>query len=102
MVAFLPFFASKLPMSAVAGSLEEDPLALAMAPPPDETLEQRLAREADEERNKRRRCEPLSHIYGMSDRSCSDEIDEQIRKERDTERRKKPVRLLLLGASSTG
>lgn len=64
-------------------SLEDiDPLTLAIAPPPDETLEQRQIREAAEAEAKR----------------VSDEIDEQIRKERELERKKKkPVKLLLLG-----
>jgi len=64
-------------------SLDEDPLTLAMAPPPNETFEQRQIREAAEAEAKR----------------VSDEIDEQIRKERELLRRtKKPVKLLLLGA----
>lgn len=63
-------------------SLDEDPLTLALAPPPDETPEQRATREAAEIEAKR----------------VSDEIDEQIRKEREAERKKKkPVKLLLLG-----
>ena len=63
-------------------SLDEDPLTLAIAPPADETPEQRQAREAAEAEAKR----------------ISDEIDEQIRKEREQLRRtKKPVKLLLLG-----
>lgn len=66
-------------------SLDEDPLTLAIAPPPDETHEQRQIREAAEAEAKR----------------ISDEIDEQIRKEREAERKKKrPVKLLLLGTSS--
>jgi len=66
-------------------SLDEDPLTLAIAPPPDETYEQRQIREAAEAEAKR----------------ISDEIDEQIRKEREAERRKKkPVKLLLLGTFS--
>ncbi|KIM41875.1 hypothetical protein M413DRAFT_139827 [Hebeloma cylindrosporum] len=68
-------------------SLDEDPLTLAIAPPPDETYEQRQIREAAEAEAKR----------------ISDEIDEQIRKEREAERRKKkPVKLLLLGQSESG
>ena len=68
-------------------SLDEDPLTLAMAPPPNETFEQRQIREAAEAEAKR----------------VSDEIDEQIRKERELLRRtKKPVKLLLLGAFTHG
>ncbi|KAG6836284.1 hypothetical protein H0H93_009475, partial [Arthromyces matolae] len=65
----------------------EDPLSLAIAPPPNETLEQRHARELAEAQAKR----------------ISDEIDEQIRKEREGDRKKKkPVKLLLLGQSESG
>jgi hypothetical protein len=61
---------------------EEDPLTLAMLPPPNETPEQRFAREQAEVQAKK----------------ISDEIDEQIRREKENERRKKrPVKLLLLG-----
>lgn len=64
-------------------SLEDiDPLAQAIAPPADETPEQRQIREAAEAEAKR----------------ISDEIDEQIQKERELSRtKKKPVKLLLLG-----
>ncbi|KAF8999848.1 guanine nucleotide binding protein, alpha subunit [Cyathus striatus] len=52
-----------------------------------ETLEQRIIREAAEAEAKK----------------ISDEIDEQLRKEREVERRKrKPVKLLLLGQSESG
>jgi hypothetical protein len=65
-------------------SFEEDPLALAIAPPPDETLDQRLARE----------------LVEAEARKVSDEIDEQLKREREGEKRKKkPVKLLLLGMS---
>ncbi|KAF9458709.1 guanine nucleotide binding protein, alpha subunit [Collybia nuda] len=68
-------------------SFEEDPLTLAIAPPPDETPEQRQAREFAEAEAKK----------------VSDEIDEQIRKEKEGDRRKKkPVKLLLLGQSESG
>lgn len=65
-------------------SLEDiDPLTLAIAPPPDETPEQRQIREAAEAEAKR----------------VSDEIDEQIRKERELDKKKKkPMKLLLLGS----
>ncbi|KAG7443309.1 guanine nucleotide binding protein, alpha subunit [Guyanagaster necrorhizus] len=59
----------------------DDPLTLALAPPPDETAEQREQREAAEAEAQRR----------------SDDIDEQLQKERELEKRKKrPVKLLLL------
>ncbi|KAL0576691.1 hypothetical protein V5O48_005290 [Marasmius crinis-equi] len=68
-------------------SFEEDPLTLAILPPPNESPEAREAREQAEAEAKR----------------VSDEIDEQIRKEKDLERRKrKPVKLLLLGQSESG
>jgi guanine nucleotide-binding protein subunit alpha len=59
-----------------------DPLALAIAPPPDETPAEREVREAAEAEAKR----------------VSDEIDKEIIRERDRERKKrKPLKLLLLG-----
>ena len=62
--------------------LDDDPLTLALQPPADETPEQRQVREAAEAEAKR----------------VSDEIDEQIKQERENERRRKrPVKLLLLG-----
>ncbi|GLB44538.1 putative G protein alpha subunit [Lyophyllum shimeji] len=68
-------------------TFDEDPLTLAMAPPRDETPEQRQLREQAEAEAKK----------------ISDEIDEQIRRERDVDRRrKKPVKLLLLGQSESG
>ncbi|KAL0064896.1 hypothetical protein AAF712_008149 [Marasmius tenuissimus] len=68
-------------------SFEEDPLTLAILPPPNESLEARQAREEAEADAKR----------------VSDEIDDQIRKERDAEKKKKkPVKLLLLGQSESG
>ncbi|KAJ7573988.1 guanine nucleotide binding protein, alpha subunit [Mycena floridula] len=68
-------------------SFDDDPLTLAIAPPSDETPAQRIAREADEAEARR----------------ISDEIDEQLRKEREGEKRKKrPVKLLLLGQSEAG
>ncbi|KXN83195.1 Guanine nucleotide-binding protein alpha-4 subunit [Leucoagaricus sp. SymC.cos] len=66
---------------------DDDPLTLALMPPPDETWEQRQVREAAEAEAKR----------------VSDEIDEQIKRERENERRRKrPVKLLLLGQSESG
>ncbi|KAF8900438.1 guanine nucleotide binding protein, alpha subunit [Gymnopilus junonius] len=66
---------------------EHRPAHPGYGPPPDETYEQRLQREAAEAEAKR----------------ISDEIDEQLRKEREADRRKrKPVKLLLLGQSESG
>jgi len=65
------------------GSNDEDPLAMAIAPPPDETPEERLVREAAEAEAKR----------------ISDEIDEQIARDREQMKKtKRPMKLLLLGA----
>jgi hypothetical protein len=50
----------------MGGSFEEDPLTRAMAPPPDETPEQRISRERNE----------------LAARQVSDKIDEQIRNEK--------------------
>ena len=60
----------------------EDPLTLAMAPPPDETEEQKAERLNAEAEAKR----------------ISDLIDEELNKQRQAERRgPRPVKLLLLG-----
>ncbi|KAI0056839.1 G-alpha-domain-containing protein [Artomyces pyxidatus] len=65
----------------------EDPLAAAIAPPPDETPSQREARERSEAEARR----------------VSDEIDKQIRSERAAlQRRRDSVRVLLLGQSESG
>ncbi|KIK66216.1 hypothetical protein GYMLUDRAFT_928059 [Collybiopsis luxurians FD-317 M1] len=64
-----------------------DPLALALAPPPNETPEERAEREIAEAEAVR----------------ISNEIDEQLKREKDAERKKKrPVKLLLLGQSESG
>ncbi|KAJ3866194.1 guanine nucleotide binding protein, alpha subunit [Lentinula novae-zelandiae] len=64
-----------------------DPLTLAIAPPPNETPTARADRELAE-------AEALR---------ISNEIDEQLRKERENEKKKKrPVKLLLLGQSESG
>ncbi|EKM76630.1 hypothetical protein AGABI1DRAFT_102244 [Agaricus bisporus var. burnettii JB137-S8] len=66
---------------------DDDPLTLAIQPPPDETPEQRQIREAAEAEAKR----------------VSDEIDEQIKKEKElSSKKRKPVKLLLLGQSESG
>ncbi|KAJ7756308.1 guanine nucleotide binding protein, alpha subunit [Mycena metata] len=67
-------------------TLEEDPLAAALAPPPNETPAEREVRERAE-------CEA---------KRVSDEIDAQLRRERESEKKRKPVKLLLLGQSESG
>ena len=60
----------------------DDPLTLAMAPPPNETEEEKAARLHEEAEAKR----------------ISDLIDEELNRQRQAERRgPKPVKLLLLG-----
>ncbi|KAK0477133.1 guanine nucleotide binding protein, alpha subunit [Armillaria novae-zelandiae] len=86
-MAVAPPSAATITTSSVIPYEGDDPLTLALAPPPDETAEQKQQREAAEAEAQRR----------------SDEIDEQIQKERELERRKKrPVKLLLLGQSESG
>ncbi|TFY58737.1 hypothetical protein EVG20_g8040 [Dentipellis fragilis] len=64
-----------------------DPLALALAPPPDETPEERVQRERDEKEARHR----------------SEMIDEQIRAERNAAAKKKPpIKVLILGQSQSG
>ncbi|KAI0372073.1 G-alpha-domain-containing protein [Pilatotrama ljubarskyi] len=64
---------------------EGDPLAYVMAPPPNETEEQRQARLAAEAEAKR----------------ISDAIDEELQRQAKAEKRgPKPVKILLLGATS--
>ncbi|KAH0834093.1 guanine nucleotide binding protein, alpha subunit [Lanmaoa asiatica] len=65
----------------------DDPFALVLAPPPNESPEAREARERAEAEARRR----------------SDSIDEQLRQERITlKKKKKPVKVLLLGQSESG
>ena len=64
----------------------DDPLALAIAPPANESPDDREARERREAEEKR----------------VSDEIDEMLRAERANKRRRKPVKVLLLGQSESG
>lgn len=67
--------------------VEQDPLTLAAAPPPDETPAQRIIREKAE----------------AEARKISDEIDEQIRRDKlASKRRKRSVKVLLLGQSESG
>ncbi|OSD01266.1 G-alpha-domain-containing protein [Trametes coccinea BRFM310] len=63
-----------------------DPLAAAIAPPPNETPEQRWAREQREAQARR----------------ISEQIDEQIRAEKQAMKKRKPMKLLLLGQSESG
>ncbi|KAI0049030.1 G-alpha-domain-containing protein [Auriscalpium vulgare] len=71
----------------MARSFEDDPLTAAIAPPPDETTEQKEVRERAEAEARR----------------VSDEIDEQLRNERNALRRRRPpVKVLLLGQSESG
>ncbi|KAJ7630057.1 guanine nucleotide binding protein, alpha subunit [Mycena polygramma] len=67
-------------------SLDEDPLTAALAPPPNETPAEREVRERAEDEARR----------------VSDEIDAQLRREREAEKKRKPVKLLLLGQSESG
>jgi guanine nucleotide-binding protein subunit alpha len=60
--------------------LQDDPLTRAIAPPPDETIQQRDSRIHQEREAKR----------------ISDEIDEELRK--GLKKGPKPVKILLLGA----
>lgn len=64
----------------------DDPLARALAPPPDESLEDRAAREAKEQEAVR----------------ISNAIDESIKAEKLAEKKKRMVKLLLLGQSESG
>lgn len=65
----------------------DDPLATLAAPPPNETPEARQARE-------RREAEA---------RRINDAIDEQIRQERNSlKKKKRPVKILLIGQSESG
>jgi len=65
----------------------DDPLARAIAPPRNETPEAKQTRESAE----------------LEARQVSDRIDEQIRQERTAlKKKKKPVKVLLLGQSESG
>lgn len=63
-----------------------DPLAAAIAPPPNETPNERWQREQREAEARR----------------ISEQIDEQIRAERQALKKRKPMKLLLLGQSESG
>jgi hypothetical protein len=65
----------------------DDPLAIAIAPPRNEPPEDRETRERAE----------------LEARRVSDAIDDQIRQERSAmKKKKKPVKVLLLGQSESG
>ena len=67
--------------------VDYDPLAAAIAPPPDETPDARAARLSAEAEARR----------------ISDEIDEQLKQERASRRKQRPcVKVLLLGQSESG
>lgn len=67
---------------------DDDPLALAIAPPPDESLEQRETRLSAE----------------AESRKISERIDELLRTEKATQRKRRSqtVKVLLLGQSESG
>lgn len=80
-------FKSNMPLHhAAASPAPDDPFALVLAPPPNETPEERAAREAKEQEALR----------------VSNAIDESLKAEKAAEKRKKIVRLLLLGQSESG
>ncbi|KAH9931630.1 G-alpha-domain-containing protein [Epithele typhae] len=66
--------------------VDDDPLARMLAPPPNETAEQKEARLRVEAEARQR----------------SDKIDEQIKAERAAMKKNKPVKVLLLGQSESG
>lgn len=69
------------------GGEDVDPLTLALQPPPGETPAQKETRERLEAEAKR----------------ISDEIDEQLKaEERAAKRKKRPVKVMLLGQSESG
>ena len=66
---------------------DEDPLTMAMAPPPGETEDQKADRLKREE----------------AARAVSDRIDEELREEKaQLKKKKKPIKVLLLGQSESG
>lgn len=62
-------------------SIDDDPISRILAPPPDESPEEREIRLAAEKEAKKR----------------SDAIDEELTRQRNAERKSKPVKVLLLG-----
>lgn len=79
--------------------VDDDPLTLAIQPPPNETPADRAARErAEAKARKIRSVHCLTHQTQRLPSLPSDEIDEQLRQDREGDRRrKKAVKLLLLG-----
>ncbi|KAJ7666645.1 guanine nucleotide binding protein, alpha subunit [Mycena polygramma] len=78
---------SLMPVSSRRSVHDEDPLSIALAPPPDEAAEDRAARLERELEAKR----------------ISDSIDEELNRQRIAEKKgTKPVRILLLGQSESG
>lgn len=77
---------SNASMSRGLASDLDDPLTRALQPPPSETPSEREERLRTEREAKR----------------ISDEIDEELRRERVALKKRKPVRLLLLGQSESG
>lgn len=81
---FVGRFACNMPprVAKLERRSSDDPLTLAMAPPPNETEQEKTVRLRDEAEAKR----------------ISDMIDEELNRQRQAERRgPKPVKLLLLG-----
>lgn len=72
--------------SGSRSQLEYDPLDELLKPPPNETEEDRVIRQAQEAEARR-----ISH-----------QIDESLKAERQQQRKKSVVRLLLLGQSESG
>lgn len=74
-------------MTRALKHVEQDPLTLAVAPPAGETPAQRIVREKAE----------------AEARKISEEIDEQIKRDKlASKRRKRSVKVLLLGQSESG
>ncbi len=70
----------------VKRSVDEDPLSRLLAPPPNETVE---------DREIRLRLEAEARLI-------SDKIDEQLKAERAALKKTRPVKVLLLGQSESG
>ncbi|KAL4254709.1 P-loop containing nucleoside triphosphate hydrolase [Abortiporus biennis] len=68
------------------GRVDDDPLTLALAPPPNETPDQKEARLRAE----------------AEARKISEEIDERLKAEKAALKKKPPVKVLLLGQSESG